>query len=273
MLIPKNDVDCLPGFKTGKLKLANETITSLLNFSGEGFAYRIVQRLLDILISLIVLILTTPIMLVIAIVIKLDSPGTTIFRQARTGNNRRKRTGTDRRKDNKADYNGIERRKSERRNENLFGKQFVFYKFRTMYVDAREQWPELYDYTYTEEELKTLTLKGKNDPRVTQVGKWLRRTSLDELPNFINVLKGEMHLVGPRPDICEIVSCYPQYHLKKFDVKPGVTGLAQIQGRNKLTFFNTNEKDIEYVKNRSLALDLKIIFKTILVVIKGDNGF
>ncbi len=110
------------------------------------------------------------------------------------------------------------------------------------------------------------------DPRLTRFGRWLRRTSLDELPNFWNVLKGNMSLVGPRPDINENIGYYTPRHLKKLSVKPGVTGLAQIMGRGNLSFHDINEYDVDYVENRSIWLDIKIFFKTIWTSIKRDGA-
>jgi lipopolysaccharide/colanic/teichoic acid biosynthesis glycosyltransferase len=158
-----------------------------------------------------------------------------------------------------------------------------------MYSDARERFPALYAYDYSPEELTNLPIKvlvgrkqgavtvdgqlAVDDPRVTPFGRWLRKTSLDELPNFINVLKGDMHLVGPRADIVENIKYYPERHRAKLAVRPGVTGLAQINGRGRLSFLQTNEYDLEYVRNRSLAVDLRIIAKTILVTLRGDGAF
>ena len=110
------------------------------------------------------------------------------------------------------------------------------------------------------------------DPRVTRFGLWLRRTSLDELPNFWNVLKGDMHLIGPRPDIEENIRYYRKEHLRKLDVKPGATGPAQVNGRGSLTFHEINEFDVQYVETRSLMTDLRILFKTISVVLKGAGA-
>ena len=115
-------------------------------------------------------------------------------------------------------------------------------------------------------------LEVDHDPRVTPFGRLLRKTSLDELPNFINVLKGDMHLVGPRADIAENIKYYPEHHRAKLAVRPGVTGLAQINGRGRLSFLQTNEYDLEYVRIRSLAADLRIIGKTILVTLRGDGA-
>jgi len=220
--------------------LTSETFTSLLRFHGDGLGYKIVKRTLDVVISLVVLIISSPIIFLIAIIIKIFDPGHIFFKQYRIG---------------------------------LLGREFLLYKFRTMYKDAKERFPELYEYNYSEEELGILPVQRKDDPRVTRVGKWLRRTSFDELPNFINVLKGDMHLVGPRPDIWENIRHYPKDHLRKLSIKPGMTCIAQINGRGKLSFFQTNIYDLEYLENRSLTLDFKILYKTILVIIKRDGAF
>lgn len=257
------------------------TLKSLCRFQGGNMGYALAQRALDILVSFVVVTLTLPLMLLIAALIKLDSPGPVLFRHIRTGMNRRKSCSTH--------YRG-----PERRIQDLFGQQFSLYKFRTMYADARERFPELYQYDYSQEDLRNLpikTLVGKrrqsggiqgtapidnlvvDDPRVTRAGSRLRKTSLDELPNLINVLKGHMHLVGPRPDMIANIRYYAKPHLKKLEVKPGVTGLAQIRGRGMLSFVQINEYDVEYVKTRSLLLDLTIILKTIVVSVKGEGAF
>jgi lipopolysaccharide/colanic/teichoic acid biosynthesis glycosyltransferase len=162
-----------------------------------------------------------------------------------------------------------------------------------MYSDARDRYPHLYQYRYSGEELRTLPIKvlvadkgqarrmdardgnsllGK-DPRVTRTGQWLRRTSLDELPNLLNVLKGDMHLVGPRPDIVDNMLYYSQRELGILNVKPGITGHAQIKGRGFLTFEQTNACDLAYVENRSLLLDLKILLMTIPALLKRHGAF
>lgn len=236
-------------------------------------------RSIDIAVAGTVLIVTAPLMLVIAILIKLDSPGPALFRHVRIGENRRR--------NEPHPYAG-----PHGRGENLFGKPFTLYKFRSMRSDSRERFPELYSYEYDQHELHSMPIKvlvsTKNpasdpsrqpasalldDPRLTRVGRWLRRTSLDELPNLINVLKGDMHLVGPRPDIVENIRYYERQHLVKLDVRPGVTGLAQVQGRGNLSFHETNEWDVQYVSNRSVMLDLKILLKTLWVSLRGDGAF
>src|SRR5687768_2079812 len=220
-------------------------------------AYEATTRILDIVVSVVALALLLPLMLVIGVLVRLDSPGPALFRQIRIGLNRRR---SNRRGNVRPNHQS-----SERRKQNLFGMPFVIYKFRSMYADARERFPELYTYTYSEEERHTLPIKilvakkgtgsekyEDSDPRVTRLGRWLRRTSFDELPNFLSVLKGDMHLVGPRPDITENIRYYSDLHMHILDVKPGITGLAQVNGRGALSFLKTNEYDIEYVSRRSL---------------------
>ena len=140
-------------------------------------------------------------------------------------------------------------------------------------MDAKERFPELYAYKYTPDELRTLKFKIDNDPRVTPQGKWLRKATLDELPNMWNVLTGKMALVGPRPEIPEMLQYYKGDMLKKFTVRPGVTGLAQISGRGRLGFHETVAYDLEYVHNRCLRLDLIILFKTLWLALRHDGAF
>jgi lipopolysaccharide/colanic/teichoic acid biosynthesis glycosyltransferase len=118
-----------------------------------------------------------------------------------------------------------------------------------------------------------MTFKILDDPRLTRVGRWLRKTSLDELPNFINVLKGEMSLVGPRPDIPEMLRYYKDWQQIKFQVKPGITGYAQISGRGLLTFQETLQHDVQYVVERSLVNDLRILWKTLWVTLRRAGAF
>ncbi|WP_447980606.1 sugar transferase [Candidatus Nitrospira bockiana] len=250
---------------------------SQLGFKGDGLGYRVIRRALELIIAVAALVVFAPLMTAIAVVIKLDSSGPVLFKHVRIGLNRRKASQP---------YEGPDRRR-----ENRFGKPFTLYKFRSMYANARLLYPELYTYRYSSEELEQLPIKvlvgrksngaqlrpdGRallDDPRLTRVGKWLRRTSLDELPNFLNVLKGDMHLIGPRPDITENIRYYSAQHLKKLDVKPGITGLAQINGRGNLSFLETNDFDVEYVKNRSLVLDIKIFIKTITATFRAEGAY
>lgn len=225
----------------------------------------IIFRTTHIILALIALILTFPIMLLIAIVIKIDSPGPILFKQTRIGKNQRgngHRTST----------NNV-RFCRENRKRDLGGRPFVFYKFRTMYVDARERFPELYRYEYSPEEIESLYFKVAIDPRLTRFGRHLRKTTLDELPNLINVLKGDMSLVGPRPEIPEMLKYYQGEQRKKFQVKPGVTGLSQVRGRGLLEFRETQKLDVEYIEKKTLWLDFKIIMRTFKVTFLRIGAF
>jgi lipopolysaccharide/colanic/teichoic acid biosynthesis glycosyltransferase len=200
----------------------------------------ILMRLVEIIVASFALVVLSPIMLVIAIIIRLGTPGPVLFFQKRVG---------------------------------LNGRPFTFVKFRTLYADARERFPELYAYKYTREEIDKLAFKVEDDPRVTPQGKWIRKTSLDELPNFWNVLTGDMALVGPRPEIPEMLPYYENEMLEKFSVRPGVTGLAQISGRGRLNFRDTVRYDVEYVRKRSPQLDFKVLFETVRLVFLQDGAF
>jgi lipopolysaccharide/colanic/teichoic acid biosynthesis glycosyltransferase len=198
-------------------------------------AYLACKRAVDLLVAPVLIVIALPVLALLMLIVKLDSKGPAIFRQTRVGRN---------------------------------GKPFTFYKFRTMYADARERFPELYAYVYSRSETETMFFKLASDPRCTRVGRRLRRTSLDELPNLLNVIKGDMTLVGPRPEIPEMLRHYLPEQLVKFAVTPGLTGLAQISGRNLLTFQETTTRDIEYVQRRSLRFDLSILVRTPLVVVQ-----
>ncbi len=142
-----------------------------------------------------------------------------------------------------------------------------------MYINAKELYPELYTYDYSNEELDTFTFKVKNDPRVTKAGKWLRESTLDEIINFWNLLTGSIHLIGPRPEIPEMLVYYKPIEMLKFTVKPGISGLSQINGRGRLLFKQTKFYDLQYVQTRSLFMDIKIIFITIWKVITRHGSF
>ena len=163
--------------------------------------------------------------------IKLDSPGPVLFKQERVGRH---------------------------------GREFLLYKFRSMYQDAEQRKQEFLERN----EMQGAMFKLKDDPRITRVGKWLRITSLDEFPQFLNVLGGEMSLVGTRPPTPEEVEEYKPWHLRRISAKPGITGLWQVSGRNKITSFdNVVELDCKYLEHWRFADDLKILFKTILAVL------
>jgi lipopolysaccharide/colanic/teichoic acid biosynthesis glycosyltransferase len=197
-------------------------------------------RVFEVLTAGLVLLLTLPVTLTIALIVWLDSPGPIVFRQIRVGRH---------------------------------GRLFKFAKFRTLYADARERWPELYAYRYTADEVAALHFKLKNDPRVTRVGRWLRKSTLDELPNLWNVLTGEVALVGPRPEIPEMLPYYDLQGLTKFSVRPGITGLAQVKGRGELSFLDTVQYDVEYVDTRGFRLDAEILVRTLLCTILRRGAF
>jgi lipopolysaccharide/colanic/teichoic acid biosynthesis glycosyltransferase len=222
-------------------------------------------RPVDVVVSLIAIIVSLPVMAVIALIIKIDSPGPAIFKQIRVGKDRRR---------NGHQISGNSQNPNpQRRTEDLGGRPFTFYKFRTMQVDAKEKFPELYHYEYSVDEIKSLYFKIPEDPRLTRFGRRLRKTTLDEFPNFINVLKGDMSLIGPRPDIPEMVKYYEDRQKIKFQVKPGVTGLAQVNGRGLLSFQETLKLDLEYVENNSWWMNVKVLLKTIKVSIQRIGAF
>ena len=160
------------------------------------------------------------------------------------------------------------------------GRIFLCYKFRTMYADSddavhREAYRkniEGHAATNAGDNAKPVFGKVKDDDRVTSSGRWLRRSSLDELPQLFNVLKGDMSIVGPRPPIPYEVDNYDIWHRKRLDMKPGITGLWQVSGRNRLTFEEMVRTDLYYIENWSLWLDLKIIFLTLPAVWRGDGA-
>jgi lipopolysaccharide/colanic/teichoic acid biosynthesis glycosyltransferase len=150
---------------------------------------------------------------------------------------------------------------------------FTLVKLRTMYADARTRFPSYYAYAFTSENFHSQFPTIKDDPRVTRLGKWLRRLSIDEIPNLWSVIIGDMSLVGPRPEASEVLQYYTSDEMVKFTYKPGITGLAQIGGRGLLNWGETIALDLEYVRTRTVALDCKIIFLTILRVVARHGAF
>lgn len=203
-------------------------------------SYAVAKRVLDISGAIFLIVVTLPVLIALVLLIKIDSPGPAIFRQQRVTRG---------------------------------GEIFTFYKFRTMWVDARERFPELYSYSYDRSDFDGVFYKLPDDPRNTRVGRWLRRTTLDELPNLINVLKGDLSLIGPRPEIPEMVQYYRPEELACFFTKAGVSGLAQVAGRSLLTVRQRLELDVRYVAQQTLLLDLRIVWRTLLVVAIGRGAF
>jgi lipopolysaccharide/colanic/teichoic acid biosynthesis glycosyltransferase len=225
----------------------------------------------EIVFSFLFLLLTLPIMLLEALIIRLDSTGSVLFFHKRTAQSvpmpGHKLLG---RKDLKAVGGKFDTHRSY-----YVPQEFGFIKFRTMFHDALEKYPEYYwwNYELDQEQLDNMYYKLEDDPRVTRVGKWLRKTSLDELPNFWNVLTGDMRLVGPRPEAFEILPYYTPAQMVKFTVKPGITCLSKVHGRANLSFQEQLYWDLEYVKNRSLRLDIEILVKTFWLIVRGKGAF
>lgn len=223
-------------------------------------AYYAVKRALDISIAGIVLLVALPLLLILAVAIKADSPGPVIFRQERLkGHRRRKGDGY---------WWMIE--------------PFTFYKLRTMTATADSGFHLSYISAFMngdESRIRSFVPESVNgsykltaDPRVTRVGRFLRKLSLDELPQLLNVLKGDMSIVGPRPHLAYEVSMYEGRQLLRLASQPGITGLSQVRARALAPFNKMVDYDIEYVEKRSLALDLKILAQTIPVVLSGRGA-
>lgn len=197
--------------------------------------YGLLKRSLDIIGSLIGLVLLSPIFLIVSVLIKIESNGPILFMQKRVG---------------------------------LNGKEFNMYKFRSMVVNAEE----LKEKLKNRNEMSGPMFKIKDDPRITKVGKFIRKTSIDELPQLVNVLKGEMSLVGPRPSLPNEVKEFKSWMLRRLDVKPGITCYWQVMGRNKIGFEDWMKLDVKYVEERNLLLDIKLIFKTFFVLFGDENA-
>ncbi|HRY63434.1 MAG TPA: sugar transferase, partial [Patescibacteria group bacterium] len=197
---------------------------------------RVAKRFFDIVISFIFLIILSPVFLIITILIKLDSFGPIFYQAERVG---------------------------------ARGKRFTLYKFRSMVVGADKMKEKL---VASNERADGPLFKMKADPRITRVGKFLRKTSMDELPNFWNVLIGKMSLVGPRPHEPGEVARYEEHHKKLLNIKPGVTGLAQVSGRSTLDFETEVKLDTLYIETWSLKQDLVILLKTPFVVLRGKDA-
>ncbi|MCD2502353.1 exopolysaccharide biosynthesis polyprenyl glycosylphosphotransferase [Clostridium sp. NSJ-145] len=202
----------------------------------EKNVYRFFKRAIDIIGSLIGLILASPILLIVGMLIKLESKGPIVFSQIRVG---------------------------------LKGKEFKMYKLRSMVVNAEELKKKLEE----QNEMSGPMFKIKDDPRITKVGKFIRKTSIDELAQLINVLKGDMSLVGPRPSLPNEVAELEPWMLERLEVKPGLTCYWQVMGRNKIGFEEWMKLDIKYVKERSLWLDVKLISKTFFVLFGDKNAY
>jgi lipopolysaccharide/colanic/teichoic acid biosynthesis glycosyltransferase len=223
----------------------------------------------EIVVALIGLLVAMPIMLIAAVLVRWDSPGSALFfhrRPARSavvhGRDLEGRT------DLAPPPGGYQP-------DALYYVPRYFYlvKFRTMYADARTRFPHLYAYKYKPGEFHQQVFKVKDDPRTTRVGRMLRKLSIDELPNLWSVLVGDMRLVGPRPEAPEVLQYYTPEEMYKFACTPGITGLAQINGRGLLNWGDTLRWDLQYIRTRTVGLDLNIILLTLKHVITRRGAF
>lgn len=200
-------------------------------------SYLVMKRAIDIIGSFCGLIVLSILFVIIAILIKVEDPkGRVFFKQLRVGKD---------------------------------GKQFYMYKFRSMASDAEERLKELLALN----EVSGAMFKMKNDPRVTKIGRFIRKTSIDELPQLLNVLKGDMSLVGPRPPLPREVDEYTNYDKQRLLVIPGCTGLWQVNGRSNTTFDEMVEMDLQYIKTRNITLDIKIMIKTVFELFGSKNAY
>ncbi|WP_297993865.1 sugar transferase [uncultured Clostridium sp.] len=202
----------------------------------ESIFYEFTKRFIDIIGSLIGLVVLSPIFIIIAIIIKITSKGSVLFSQKRVGK---------------------------------YGVEFDMYKFRSMVVNAEELKQDL----VSKNEMSEPMFKMKCDPRVTRIGKFIRKTSIDELPQLWNVLKGEMSLVGPRPSLPQEVMHFQNWMYKRLSVKPGLTCYWQVSGRNNIDYEDWMKLDVKYIEERNTFIDIKLIFKTIIVLFKNTNAY
>lgn len=202
----------------------------------KGKIYRGFKRITDIVLGCVGLIILLPVFLIIGICIKIDSKGPVIFAHKRIGKN---------------------------------GKKFNMYKFRSMYENAEEM---IENFSEEQKREYQENFKLENDPRITKVGKLLRKTSLDELPQIVNIIKGDLSIIGPRPIVDEELEKYGENKEKFLSITPGLTGYWQANGRSNTTYEERMQMELYYIDNQSLLLDIKIFFKTIVSVIKKEGA-
>jgi len=223
----------------GKLLLEKKVVYPHVvpNHSRSAKSYLFVKRIMDVMGAICGLLLLFPLFAIVALLIKLEDPrGPVFFHQIRVGKNE---------------------------------KRFHMFKFRSMVSNAEELLEELLD----QNEVSGAMFKMKNDPRITRIGKFIRKTSVDELPQLWNVIRGDMSLVGPRPPLVREVADYSSYDKQRLRVTPGCTGLWQVSGRNNVGFERMVELDIRYIDRRSITYDLSIIFKTIRMLFGDKDAF
>lgn len=206
--------------------------------------YPIVKRFVETILALILLILLAPLLLLLSAAVRLNSPGPTIFRQVRIGRD---------------------------------GKPFTCYKFRSMYSGIDSSTHLAFLSAFVKNDLTGVAddqpiFKPVKSDQVTAVGRFLRKSSLDELPQLINVIKGDMSFIGPRPNVPAEVEAYQSWHRRRLEIMPGITGLAQVNGRSGISFDQIVEYDIAYIENESLMLDLRILRQTVPLVLRGKGA-
>lgn len=203
-----------------------------------SFGYEVSKRIFDTVFGTLFFLLSVPVILLLAVAVRIETPGSPFFFQTRLGRH---------------------------------GKPFRIFKLRGMYIDSRQRFPELYDYS--DQKDLTFHFHREEDPRVTKVGRFIRRTSLDELPNFWNVMLGDMSLVGPRPEIPDVLALYGEYRDDYVSVKPGVTCTSKCTGRDSLTKQETVDMDLDYVRTRGFGKDLSLIWRTLKSVVLRRNVY
>lgn len=207
------------------------------HYLNHQYAYRIIKRIFDVIAASVALIILSPVFLIIAIFIKADDPkGPVFYSQIRVGKD---------------------------------GRHFRMYKFRSMVTNA----DELLEKLRSQNEVNGAMFKMKNDPRITKVGWVIRKYSLDELPQLVNIVGGSMSIVGPRPPLVSEVAEYTDYDKQRLMVKPGATGMWQVGGRNDVDFAEMVKLDLTYIQERSIWLDLKIMFETVKIMIKPNGAY
>jgi lipopolysaccharide/colanic/teichoic acid biosynthesis glycosyltransferase len=219
-------------------KIYKEAANSSWRESVGKLSYRVAKRLLDLVLGSVLFVICLPIILVAALLIRIESPGSPFFFQTRLGEG---------------------------------GGRFRIVKLRGMYRDARDRFPELYDYSVHKG--LDFYFHYEADPRVTRWGRFFRRTSIDELPNFWNVITGDMSLVGPRPEIPDVLAMYGRYRAEYLSVKPGITCVSKCTGRDRLTKRETIELDLKYIRERSFRKDLTLLWRTFRSVVLRRNVY
>lgn len=216
--------------------MAQPVVEALPTCEPAPVRYAVAKRAFDVFCAVILLLVFFPVIAILAAIVKLTSEGPALYKSTRVG---------------------------------LCGKHFHFLKLRSMYIDADERLAEL----SAQNEKEGPIFKIKNDPRVTPIGRFLRKYSLDELPQFIHVLTGEMSMVGPRPPVPREVACYDEITMERLSVKPGITCYWQVMGRSNLTFDEWMELDRRYIREMTFWVDLAILLKTPAAVFRGQGAY